>query len=167
MNETHGGGFYMSDDQWVRSVNNKNIYTGGQMRAGNLRSDGNVSAGGVLTQDQINTAGAACTIIGAISHDATGSTLSCVNKIWTLGSITDTVNAYGEIKCDNRSSSIAYCPNGYRLLSGGYALTEWGSDNTKRNSPDSAYPRPDINAFVVTPPGSFGGCGRAVALCGK
>lgn len=82
LNETHGGGFYMSDSQWVRSVNNKNIYTGGQMRAGSLRADGNVSAGGVLSQDQVNVAGTACSLIGAISHDATGAILSCQDGVW-------------------------------------------------------------------------------------
>ncbi|EAM2471755.1 shufflon system plasmid conjugative transfer pilus tip adhesin PilV, partial [Salmonella enterica subsp. enterica serovar Saintpaul] len=34
LNETHGGGFYMSDGSWVRSVNNKGIYTGGQVKGG-------------------------------------------------------------------------------------------------------------------------------------
>jgi hypothetical protein len=33
LDETHGGGFYMSDNDWVRVVNNKNIYTAGQVRA--------------------------------------------------------------------------------------------------------------------------------------
>lgn len=32
---THGGGFYMSDDVWIRAVNDKNIWTGGAIAAGN------------------------------------------------------------------------------------------------------------------------------------
>lgn len=32
---THGGGFYMSDDVWIRAVNDKNICTGGAIAAGN------------------------------------------------------------------------------------------------------------------------------------
>lgn len=82
INETYGGGFTMTDNDWVRSVNNKNIYTGGQMRAGTLRSDGDVSAGGVLSQDQVNSPGAACGKTGAISHDATGAILSCQAGVW-------------------------------------------------------------------------------------
>jgi len=82
LNETYGGGFYMSDNDWVRSVNNKNIYTAGQMRAGSLRSDGDVSAGGVLSQDQVNNPGASCGQTGAISHDATGAILSCQSGVW-------------------------------------------------------------------------------------
>lgn len=83
MNETYGGGFYMSDSQWVRSVNNKNIYTGGQLRGGSVRSDDDVSAGGVLTLDQVNTAGASCSVTGAISRDASGSMLSCQSGTWS------------------------------------------------------------------------------------
>ncbi|ELD2083758.1 shufflon system plasmid conjugative transfer pilus tip adhesin PilV [Enterobacter hormaechei] len=82
INESHGGGFYMSDNDWVRSVNNKNISTGGQMRAGSLRSDGDVSAGGVLSQEQVNSVGASCGVLGAISHDSTGATLACQNGTW-------------------------------------------------------------------------------------
>lgn len=36
--EDHGGGWYMSDNDWLRSYNNKSVYTGG----GTLRSDNNV-----------------------------------------------------------------------------------------------------------------------------
>ncbi len=32
-NGTYGGGWYMIDSTWVRSYNNKNVYTAGQMRA--------------------------------------------------------------------------------------------------------------------------------------
>lgn len=34
-NEKWGGGWYMSDSTWVRSWMNKNVYTGGEMKAGN------------------------------------------------------------------------------------------------------------------------------------
>lgn len=86
LNETYGGGFYMSDDQWVRSVNNKNIYTGGQLRGGSVRSDGDVSAGGVLSQDQVNAVGTTCGVVGARSHDTSGAPLSCQDGIWQSGS---------------------------------------------------------------------------------
>ncbi|MFH1129201.1 MAG: shufflon system plasmid conjugative transfer pilus tip adhesin PilV [Patescibacteria group bacterium] len=32
-NETYAGGWYMLDTNWVRSYNNKGVYTGGQMKA--------------------------------------------------------------------------------------------------------------------------------------
>jgi hypothetical protein len=86
LNETYGGGFYMSDNDSVRSVNNKNIYTGGQLRGGSVRADGDLSAGGVIYQAQVNSIGAGCSIIGALSHDASGGTLACQNGVWQSGS---------------------------------------------------------------------------------
>lgn len=82
MDETHGGGLYMSDNDWLRILNNKGFYTGGEIRGGKIRSDGDVSAGGILTLDKINVAGTACPVNGAISRDTAGATLSCQSGIW-------------------------------------------------------------------------------------
>ncbi|ECC1750231.1 shufflon system plasmid conjugative transfer pilus tip adhesin PilV [Salmonella enterica subsp. diarizonae] len=82
LNESHGGGFYMSDNDWVRSLNNKGIYTGGQLKGGSVRSDGDLSAGGILKLDQVNVAGTWCPQNGAISHDNSGGILSCQSGRW-------------------------------------------------------------------------------------
>lgn len=82
LNETHGGGFYMSDNDWIRSVNNKNIYTAGQLKGGSVRSDSDLSAGGVLKLDKTSYAGTWCPQNGAISHDASGGILSCQSGLW-------------------------------------------------------------------------------------
>lgn len=82
MNETYGGGFYMSDDQWVRSVNNKSIYTGGQVLGGTVRAGGRLSTGDVLQLDAVNTAGAGCSPNGLVSRDAAGGILSCQDGVW-------------------------------------------------------------------------------------
>nr|WP_253073843.1 shufflon system plasmid conjugative transfer pilus tip adhesin PilV [Kosakonia sp. MUSA4] len=82
LDETHGGGFYMSDNDWVRAVNNKNIYTGGQVRGGSVRADGRLSTGEVLQLDGVNTAGAACSPNGLVSRDASGAILSCQSGVW-------------------------------------------------------------------------------------
>ena len=82
LNETYGGGFYMSDDQWVRSVNNKNIYTAGQVRGGTVRSDGRLSTGDVLQLDGVSASGGGCSPNGLISRDANGAILSCVSGTW-------------------------------------------------------------------------------------
>lgn len=34
LNEDHGGGLYMDDNDWIKSINNKGIYTGGQLKGG-------------------------------------------------------------------------------------------------------------------------------------
>lgn len=82
LNETYGGGFYMSDSSWMRSLNNKGIYTAGEIRGGQLRSDGNVSVAGILTLDQINVADTSCPTNGAVSRTVTGAPLSCQSGIW-------------------------------------------------------------------------------------
>ncbi|CAK8741743.1 hypothetical protein SODG_005061 [Sodalis praecaptivus] len=33
----------MDDNDWIRSVNNKGIYTGGQLKGGTVRADGRLS----------------------------------------------------------------------------------------------------------------------------
>lgn len=38
----------MSDGSWVRSVNNKGIYTGGQVKGGTVRADGRLYTGEYL-----------------------------------------------------------------------------------------------------------------------
>lgn len=82
LNETYGGGFYMSDNDWIRSVNNKNIYTGGQIRGGSVRADGRLYTGDVLQLDAVNSRGAGCDTNGLISRDASGGILSCKDHIW-------------------------------------------------------------------------------------
>ncbi|ELZ6344263.1 shufflon system plasmid conjugative transfer pilus tip adhesin PilV, partial [Salmonella enterica] len=75
MDETHGGGLYMSDNDWLRILNNKGFYTGGEIRGGKVRSDGDVSVGGVLDLDKINVANTYCPKDGSVSRTATGAPL--------------------------------------------------------------------------------------------
>ncbi|WP_235424028.1 shufflon system plasmid conjugative transfer pilus tip adhesin PilV [Citrobacter koseri] len=82
-NETHGGGFYMDDDNWVKSLNGKGIMTSGELDGGTVRAEGRLSAGEVLQLDQVNTAGASCSLNGLLSHDSDGAALSCIDGIWS------------------------------------------------------------------------------------
>ncbi|WP_167854275.1 shufflon system plasmid conjugative transfer pilus tip adhesin PilV [Escherichia sp. E1130] len=108
--EKHQGGFFMSDDDWIRTFNNKNIYTSGQIKGGTLRSDGRLSAGDVIGLDKINIAGYSCPINGDISRDAHGGILSCQDGIWA-GS--DTFPVGSPIPWPSNS-----IPNGYLLCNG-------------------------------------------------
>ena len=72
----------MSDDNYVRSLNDKGIYTAGQMKAGTLRSDGNASMGGEIEMDVVRIAGTACPKTGNIARDAAGAPLSCQDGVW-------------------------------------------------------------------------------------
>ncbi|CAI2156276.1 shufflon system plasmid conjugative transfer pilus tip adhesin PilV [Serratia entomophila] len=167
LNEDHGGGLYMDDNDWIKSVNGKGIYTSGQLKGGTVRADGRASVGEYLQLDGVATEGQGCSPNGLQGRNPAGAILSCVNGVWKTSSITETVNAYGDIKCNNKNGqTIAYCPSGYKLLSGGWEMTRWSNDDG-RNSPDTSSPDPYINAWRVSPPGQFGGCMRATALCGK
>ncbi|MGO4746431.1 shufflon system plasmid conjugative transfer pilus tip adhesin PilV [Serratia sp. AXJ-M] len=167
LNEDHGGGLYMDDNDWIKSVNGKGIYTSGQLKGGTVRADGRASVGEYLQLDGVATEGQGCSPNGLQGRNSAGAVLSCVNAVWKTSSITETVNAFGDSKCDNKSGqSIAYCPSGYKLLSGGWEMTRWSWDQG-RNSPDTSSSDPYINAWRVSPPGDAGGCMRAVALCAK
>ncbi|WP_210454620.1 shufflon system plasmid conjugative transfer pilus tip adhesin PilV [Pantoea ananatis] len=165
LNETYGGGLYMSDDQWVRSVNNKSIYTGGQLQGGTVRSNGRLSTGEQLQLDGVSSEGAGCGPNGNISRDWSGKTLSCVNGVWTSsGKLRDFQAVSGPDACGRYSFSRVYCPAGKVLLSGGYLLSRWGGDGW--NSPDANQPTGDGGWQIYTGGGVAGGsCIQAVAWC--
>ncbi|EEY5921597.1 shufflon system plasmid conjugative transfer pilus tip adhesin PilV [Escherichia coli] len=87
MNSTYGGGWYMSDSSGLRSVNNKGIYTGGQVKGGTVRADGRLYTGEYLQLEKTATAGASCSPNGLVGRDSTGAILSCQSGVWrTSGS---------------------------------------------------------------------------------
>ncbi|QKI48427.1 shufflon system plasmid conjugative transfer pilus tip adhesin PilV (plasmid) [Escherichia coli O10:H32] len=87
MNSTYGGGWYMSDSSWLRSVNNKGIYTGGQVKGGTVRADGRLYTGEYLQLEKTATAGTSCSPNGLVGRDSTGAILSCQSGTWrTSGS---------------------------------------------------------------------------------
>ncbi|EFH0766657.1 shufflon system plasmid conjugative transfer pilus tip adhesin PilV [Escherichia coli] len=87
MNSTYGGGWYMSDSSWLRSVNNKGIYTGGQVKGGTVRADGRLYTGEYLQLEKTATAGTSCSPNGLVGRDSTGAILSCQSGVWrTSGS---------------------------------------------------------------------------------
>nr|WP_181365417.1 shufflon system plasmid conjugative transfer pilus tip adhesin PilV [Escherichia coli] len=86
MNSTYGGGWYMSDSSWLRSVNNKGIYTGGQVKGGTVRADGRLYTGEYLQLEKTATAGASCSPNGLVGRDSTGAILSCQSGTWRRAS---------------------------------------------------------------------------------
>ncbi|EGI2439395.1 shufflon system plasmid conjugative transfer pilus tip adhesin PilV [Escherichia coli] len=88
----NGGGFTMTDSQWIRSVNNKGITTegelkGGKVSGGTVRSEGRLSTGEYLQLDKTATAGTSCSPDGLVGRDSTGAILSCQSGVWrTSGS---------------------------------------------------------------------------------
>jgi hypothetical protein len=55
--ENHGGGWYMSDGDWIRAVNNKHIATGGEMHSKKFVADHFHSRGGMHADGTINANG--------------------------------------------------------------------------------------------------------------
>ncbi|EAM1289264.1 shufflon system plasmid conjugative transfer pilus tip adhesin PilV [Salmonella enterica] len=136
LNETYGGGFYMSDSSWMRSLNNKGIYTAGEIRGGQLRSDGNVSVGGVLDLDQINVANTYCPKNGSVSRTATGAPLSCQSGVWGGGAKINS-NACTWVSSPDawvnpgqrQFYKTAYCPTGYIQTGSRFMLWPKGLDD--------------------------------------
>ncbi|MGX9239376.1 shufflon system plasmid conjugative transfer pilus tip adhesin PilV [Pantoea ananatis] len=154
LDESHGGGFYMSDNDWVRAVNNKNIYTGGQIRGNYLSSEANINVGGQLELNQVNSPGAWCPRNGNVSRDWSGAPLSCQNNVWVgvksngqyadLGYITGQYNGYngqpytitvyatGGASTVHRQIGDGDCSNTYDLVgyAGGKFVAQAHDNNT-------------------------------------
>lgn len=92
-NNTHGGGWYMSDSTWIRAYNNKSVVTTGTMQAGTIRSTGDTEVGQDLkaTRDvfgryirpqQTATCNASCSTNGLIARTSSGAALSCESGKW-------------------------------------------------------------------------------------
>ncbi|EKQ0293900.1 shufflon system plasmid conjugative transfer pilus tip adhesin PilV, partial [Escherichia coli] len=83
----NGGGFTMTDSQWIRAVNNKGITTegelkGGKVSGGTVRSEGRLSTGEYLQLDKTATAGTSCSPDGLVGRDSKGAILSCQSGAW-------------------------------------------------------------------------------------
>lgn len=85
-NEKWAGGWYMGDSAWVRSVGDKGVYTGGEMRAGKLTSTGRTEVGEYLQIKGVASLWGACSPNNLFALDANGRPLSCQNGFWlTVG----------------------------------------------------------------------------------
>ncbi|HFV6724110.1 TPA: shufflon system plasmid conjugative transfer pilus tip adhesin PilV, partial [Escherichia coli] len=83
----NGGGFTMTDSQWIRAVNNKGITTegelkGGKVSGGTVRSEGRLSTGEYLQLEKTATAGTSCSPDGLVGRDSKGAILSCQSGVW-------------------------------------------------------------------------------------
>ncbi|WP_231840714.1 shufflon system plasmid conjugative transfer pilus tip adhesin PilV [Erwinia amylovora] len=155
-------------------TSNSSITAGGNVTANNdvlangtLRGGHDLILGGVVKLQQVNTAGTACDTWGAISRDASGAVLSCQSGLWKLQSTPlDIFTVQSNGTCANLTVLSATCPTGSRLVSGGWIMTKWG-DGGNHNNPDSSYPEPGSNSWIITTPNnqSHPSCFVAVANC--
>ncbi|EHM9815786.1 shufflon system plasmid conjugative transfer pilus tip adhesin PilV [Salmonella enterica subsp. enterica serovar Infantis] len=80
--EKWGGGFHMTDSSWIRAYQDKGIYTGGQVQAGTVQSNGRMTANEFLQINGVATAGWGCSPNGLVGRDAAGGILSCQSGVW-------------------------------------------------------------------------------------
>ncbi len=116
-NEKWVGGWYMNDPTWVRSYANKNVYTGGEMRGGTLRSEGRTTVGEYLQLSGVATEGSACSPNGLVGRNAAGLTLSCQSGVWKgnsqePGGGFQLVRTTGGCRVANPRTGSCTCPSG-------------------------------------------------------
>lgn len=162
------GGWYMSDPSWIRSYNNKNVYTGGSIQAdsqvasGYLNSWGRVRAGEFLQVDGWANEGWGCGPNGLQGRDGTGP-LFCQSGVWTRpGGKIAPFRVDGAGTC-SWAAATAVCPGGSRLIAGGYVLT-WFNGSNFSHAPDGSYPDASGNQWVVNGSGTDS-CFQAFATC--
>ena len=113
---THNGGWYMSDSTWVRSYADKNIYTGGTIKAGNAMETRYInSTGGNL---DINSRGN--TLFINVNAE-TGANLN-MNRVWS-GSQGSEISIY-----NNKGKGWGFIGNTnnafYRIYGSGGSVSE-------------------------------------------
>ncbi|QCI14084.1 shufflon system plasmid conjugative transfer pilus tip adhesin PilV [Pseudomonas putida] len=124
--EKWGGGIYQSDANWVRVLNDKGLYTGGQVRGGTLQADGRVTVGEYLDIESTAVEGQACPKIGIQSKNNVGAPLtcqcltpSCQSGVWKSASNASlgekVIGGYVSYH-DSSKSAEAYCPEGSVLI---------------------------------------------------
>lgn len=123
MNATHGGGWYMSDNDWMRSLNNKSVYTGGEIRGGSLTSEGRLTIGEYSLHQKVEVAGTACPQNGLQARDSLGGALFCKSGIWGSLGADEKVTTYSSTFPQNKidMGQHAMCALSYvRVIKIGY-----------------------------------------------
>lgn len=115
-NSTHGGGWYMSDSTWLRAYGDKNVYTGGTIKAGNALETRYInSIGGNL---DINSRGN--TLFINVNADS-GANLN-MNRVWS-GSQGSEISIY-----NSKGKGWGYIGNSnntfYRIYGAGGSVSE-------------------------------------------
>ncbi|MGY9197763.1 hypothetical protein ACTM9E_22960 [Citrobacter freundii] len=85
---------------------------------------------------------------------------SCQSGAWVGTKLLDKNIVTGNTTCSSTAMSVATCPSGKTIASGGWRLTWYGSGN---NAPDSSYPR-NTTQWVTNSNGD-NNCFQSVAMC--
>ncbi len=120
----NGGGFTMTDSQWIRAVNNKGITTegelkGGKVSGGTVQSEGRLSTGEYLQLDKTATAGTFCSPDGLVGRDSKGAILSCQSGSWKNAGKGDIEIVKVTASKLRWPGATATCPMGKKVIGGG------------------------------------------------
>ncbi|EJC4340466.1 shufflon system plasmid conjugative transfer pilus tip adhesin PilV [Escherichia coli] len=120
----NGGGFTMTDSQWIRAVNDKGITTdgeikGGKVSGGTIRSDGRLSTGEYLQLEKTATAGTSCSPDGLVGRDSKGAILSCQSGVWKNAGKGDIEIVKVTASKLRWPGATATCPMGKKVIGGG------------------------------------------------
>lgn len=120
----NGGGFTMTDSEWIRAVNNKGITTegelkGGKVSGGTVRSEGRLSTGEYLQLDKTATAGTSCSPDGLVGRDSKGAILSCQSGSWKNAGKGDIEIVKVTASKLRWPGATATCPMGKKVIGGG------------------------------------------------
>jgi len=111
--EKWGGGWHMTDSDWIRAYAGKNVYTSGQIRGNSLFSEGRTYVGEYLQLIGTASEGSGCSPNGMISRNGDGLILSCQSGVWQglgafNGQYTYQTMATGQYSSYNSSSKPAF-----------------------------------------------------------
>ncbi|EFZ0223625.1 shufflon system plasmid conjugative transfer pilus tip adhesin PilV, partial [Shigella sonnei] len=123
-NITYGGGFTMTDSQWIRAVGGKGIITsgeikGGKVSGGTVRSDGRLSTGEYLQLDKTAVANTKCSPDGLVGRDSKGAILSCQSGTWKKIGAGDSQIVTASATAWRWPGATATCPSGKKVIGGG------------------------------------------------
>jgi type II secretory pathway pseudopilin PulG len=173
--QAYGGGWHMTDTTWIRAYNGKNVYTSGQMRGGQVVSDGRMTAQEFIQMNGVASVGAGCSPNGVQGRDSAGAIVSCVNGVWKSNSgISETMivsTASGStvspgVTCAQGQTNVrAVCPAGWKAISGGHQLI-WAYNSGSTKAPAVQYLDVGGNAWFVHS-GDDGSCIAAVVSCAR
>ncbi|MBB3923846.1 type II secretory pathway pseudopilin PulG [Xanthomonas arboricola] len=157
--EPYGGGFYMSDATWIRAYNNKNIYTAGEIRGGQITSDGNANVAGRATIGeylQLNGQageGGGCGPNGLMARTPSGKALSCTDGVWRSGGGISNIMQVNGGQASGPQWAYAQCPAGWFLAGGGYNIISMQKASSQEAPQIN---RPDGNRWAIYGGGSTG-----------
>ncbi|KTT49673.1 prepilin [Pseudomonas oryzihabitans] len=124
--EKWGGGWHMTDSDWIRAYAGKNVYTPGQMRGNSLFSEGRTYVGEYIQLIGYAQEGAGCASNDLVSRTSDNKPLSCRGGRWQLtassesgticGMATNWCGWEGNATCQGLDPYCGVCPAGYRRL---------------------------------------------------